>query len=90
MILPNSALTVTSTYLKAEIALLSILPCHLPNQPPKQIFNWFLNLQIYWIKQLKYLQEHIDLATLKKFLSKDDPSKSPNSKSISSENTVFK
>ena len=41
------------------------------------IFNWFLN----WIRQQKYLQKNIDLASLKKFLSKDDPSKSPNSKS---------
>ena len=39
---------------------------------------------------LKYLQENIDLAALKKFLSKDNPSKSPNSKSISSQNTIFK
>ena len=36
---------------------------------------------------LKYLQENIDLAALKKILSKDNPSKSPNSKSICSQNT---
>ena len=32
----------------------------------------------------------IDLATLKKFLSKDDPSISPNSKSMSLKITIFK
>ena len=54
------------------------------------ILNSFLNLQIHWIKQLKYLQENIDLAELKKILSKNDTRKSPKSKSISSQITVFK
>ena len=54
------------------------------------ILNQFLNLQIYGIKQLKYLQENIDLAALKKFLSKDDQSKLLNFKSISSQITIFK
>ena len=35
------------------------------------------------------LQENIELAALKKFLSKDDPRKSSNFKSISSQITVF-
>ena len=39
---------------------------------------------------MKYLQENIDLAALKKFLSKDDQSKSPNSKYITSQITIFK
>ena len=36
------------------------------------------------------LQDNIDLGALKKFLSKDNPSKAPNSKSINSQNTIFK
>ena len=51
------------------------------------ILNSFLNL---WIKQLKYLQENIDPAAIKKILSKDNQSKSPNFKSISSQITIFK
>ena len=38
----------------------------------------------------KILTKKIDLAALKKFLSKDNPSKAPNSKSINSQNTIFK
>ena len=41
-------------------------------------------------KKLKYLQENIDPAALKKFLSKNDPSKSSKSKSISSQIAIFK
>ena len=40
--------------------------------------------------ELKYSQENIDFALLKKFLSKDNPSQSPNSQRISSQNTIFK
>ena len=36
------------------------------------------------------INKKIDLAALKKFLSKDNPSKSPNSKIISSQNIIFK
>ena len=36
-----------------------------PTQPPIQILNWSLNLQIYWIKQLNFLQENIDLSWAK-------------------------
>ena len=54
------------------------------------LLNFFLNLEIHWIKQLKYFQENIGLAALKKFLSKNDPSKSPNFKSMSSQIIAFK
>ena len=44
----------------------------------------------YQVRRIGYIeQENSDLAALKKFLSKDKPSKSPNSKSISSQNTNF-
>ena len=67
-------------------------PLNYPTTHPKIMmrFNFFLNIQTHWIKQLKYLQENIYLTALKKFPSKSDPSKSPDSKSISSQNTVFK
>ena len=70
LILPNS----TSTKLKAEIAIISSLPCHPPTKPPSQLLNWFLNVQIYWIKK------NIDLAALEMFLHKGDQSKSHYSK----------
>ena len=60
------------------------------HKPLNKIFNWFLSVQIYWRKQLKYLQENIDLAAVKKFLSIEDQSKSPNSKSIRSQITILK
>ena len=41
-------------------------------------------------KRAKILQENIDLAALKKFLSKNDPRKSSNSKSIISQINIFK
>ena len=86
----NSVLTSISTQLKAAVALFSILPCHQPTQPSNQIFIWFLSLQINLLKQLKYSQENSDLAALKKFLSKGKPSKSPKSKSNSSQITIFR
>ena len=44
----------------------------------------------YQVRRIGYIeQENSDLAALKKILSKDNPSKSPNSKSISSQNTIF-
>ena len=45
----------------------------------------------YQIKRIGYIeQENIDLAALKKFLSKNDPRKSSNSKSIISQINIFK
>ena len=63
-----------------------------PTTHPKimMCLNFYLNIQTHWIKQLEYLQENIYLTAIKKFLSKNDPSKSPDSKSISSQNTIFK
>ena len=75
-----------------SFTLNSFTPLNYSTTQPKimMILNSFLNLQIHWIKQLKYLQENIDLAELKKILSKNDTRKSPKSKSISSQIIVFK
>ena len=59
------------------------------NERPLSKTKWGIKLEElqYWATLLQYSQENIDLATLKKFLSQDNQSKSPKSKSISSQYT---
>ena len=71
MILPNSALTSASTY-SQFFHPTTHDDIDLVSEPP--------DLQN---KTVKYLQENIDLSALKLFLSKSNPNKSPNYKSIS-------